>query len=662
MVRCFGLVERLMNIEAIRRDIEGVSEDGRFSAWMELYTSTEALAKQELGRIVKETDPILKFLFLRFLGRVAEGKSVEYILSLLEDRNPKVMAQAMRSFERNRWEDKLQRLIPLIHSAAPGARLYAIEKLSEGGVADVLDPILKMLPSAREEILLPLLKALSHFSSPKILDAVRRFLNHSEEEIRFRAVLVLRSLYEAGVGGVRPALLKGLEEESFRVRQAVLWALRSRSSRKDLSLLFSISVSDPSEAVRQESILAFAQFPTLAVIRHLLKLMVTEKKRTVVLRAEAVLMGFSTRVLLKGLKKLLKQDDAKMRSKALLMITDFQRGSKTFFNFLAEGLKKETREKEKLPWIEALGVLDLPEGVPLLTVFLVGSPLLGYTACAALLKIWSHYPESVPLIKYLRDPQVEAILKQIILKQMLRKGGELLISEEMVACWVALLQDENLNIRYLTTQLLALTERAVILDPLIETVLEETNPTLIRFLQESIRALLDRHPELVAPLFVKYRERSSVILLLFSILMKADFHGEVLLKMLASLMERPPALHQTEHGEQFALLVFFYLSQRRIRLEDFLRTLGGLRGKEHFLTLIVGQLAREGPLNAQLPISMIARWIQEENEEAKTALLDLLAQNFSKEAVALLVSVLCNSDLKKIHRQASLALNKILPA
>ncbi len=628
-----------MDLGTWRKIIEGPSEDARFTAWMELYLSvpTDRDAQEEVQRLLTSKDPILKILFIRFLSMMNEERAVRYLQTLLCSDNPIVIEAAKRAFEKNQYQAKLKMLMPVLEAPTLVAKSFALKNLSFGGVVHVVDVCLEWLKTQQEvELLSAVLSAMRHLPDRRMLSALDPFLKDSREGIRLRSVFVLGSLYESGIlTSVRP-LWACLEDESPKVRRAVLWALRQRPSRKDLNLLRRLSLQDPDPLVRQESLIEMSLFPTLRVIDHFLAVLVSEEDRMVLLRAEGLLFGMNLDRLLKGLKRGLHKQEEKLRNKATILMAEFQRGSEGYYQFLTKKFSREKEDKKKLPFLEAFGILGNLKAVPLLEATLYQSTILSYASMTALLKILKSEKQP-PFVKYLMDTRLPHLLKQMVLKQLIRRGETFFYEKDLVACLLQMVRDPTINIRYLAAQALSLVNHPDILSTMIESLTHEPDPVIRQFFEESLIRTFSKTPSLILDFVSGYQHDADRLHLLLEIMKKSPLSGPLLL----SLLNKVPS-------EKMMEWIFSAVISDRISMEDFLSRLCLMEAKEEILKAFLATLQKQSK-TFTLPTPFLEKWFQESSHSVQKMLIDLMAFSDDRSVVPLLSRLLCDDAFKPLQ-------------
>src|SRR3989338_991590 len=213
----------MTTISEIREKMESLSEDARFVVWLSLYSSPERAERNALDDIIRDRDPYLKLLLIRFLASVPEEKAVGLLVRTLEDPNSVVQNASIRSFEKNSFDKRWAKLIVPARSLNGTAQFYALEKLAQAIVLDAVPLFLSLLSTKDEKLLIHLLKGFRYFSDERIYAPLIPFLSDAREEVRFRAVMAMGALYEAEVREARKAFLTGLKDPSAKIRRAVLW-------------------------------------------------------------------------------------------------------------------------------------------------------------------------------------------------------------------------------------------------------------------------------------------------------------------------------------------------------------------------------------------------------------------------------------------------------
>lgn len=650
----------MITFEEIRERILGPGEDARFLAWVEIYTSQDPHAPAELEKVFGGTDPLIKISFARFLSRYPQARAIQYLVRLLEDKNRVVHEAAKKAFERNGFEDRFRFLLPLVASPRRPAQYYAIEKLSQALIVDACPRFAKMLAGSDEKLLIHLLKALRYFSDERIYPYIQPYLKDEREEVRFRAVLCLGSLYEGGMRQVRRPYLDRLKDNAPAVRRAVLWGLNRKPDRRDVPLLAAISREDPDPLVRQEALRELLFFPSYKVIRYLLSLLGTEQEALVRLKIEGILYSFPERVFTKNLWKILKREKGAVQAKATLLLAEQKTGSTPLADRLIRKLERSQDPKERLLVIEALGVAAAPAAIPTLEKQLRADPLTGYAAIQALLKIWSRFPQAVHVARYLGDEQLTPLFRQTVLKELLKQPQKVQAGSALTTVLLKLLEDDNLNIRYLSAQVLAPHTDEEILGKMAEEILTEEDPAFQKFLRENLQAQLSQHPKWIGDLVAKYQKDPKAVLLFFNVIREAPIFGERLILLLRSLMEPPLQLHQGEPKELFRDLVGAFLVQHKLELKPFCEAIETIPGRDEILYLLAKALSKAPDLAQGVPIDLLKSWYEGETEQGKEAIVDLLSLGGEAGGLRFLTTLVCTEQEKKMGAYAAKAVGRYL--
>jgi len=523
----------LSSLEEIRSKIESFYEDIRLSGWMELYQpdqndSEKAKKEEELKHILERQDPLLKISFARFLSHIYEARAVTYLKKLLEDSNPVVVEAAKRSFEKNHYQQKLAVLLPLLNSSSFSAQLFALEQLSLGKVIQAVDPILDLLENLKgtendenkTHLLLAILSALRHFPEKRLIPYLDLYRHDKREEVRFRTLLVMGALNAEGILSSSKPLQEALRDPSPRIRQGALWAVRRRPSIEDFDFLKKVSLEDEDPHVRQEALVELSVLPAQEVIVHLLQILATEKNRMVTLKCESVLLSMPTDRLIEGLEKILHEGrwgHDIIKNRALLLFAEFQKDSESYFYYLVEGLNQVPDVKSKLPFIEALGILENQRAIPILEKYLNGPSILAYATIQSILKIIRVYPQ-YPLHSYLEDPALPSLLKQMILKHIVRMEGTIPGTARLIDCLLGFLKDKTINIRYLAVQALLRTDFPFPLEKLVESIFQETDASTLKSLHEGLQRQVSKTPDTWLNLLRHFQKNQGIISYLFSMM------------------------------------------------------------------------------------------------------------------------------------------------
>jgi len=649
----------MITLSQIRMDIEGSSEDARFAAWMELYTSDKELAKQELKRVVIEKDPILKILFCKFLAHNHEEKAILYLQEMLLDQNEIVLENAIKAFDKNTYVDKIIKLLPVLQAPTTRAKYFAIDRLSTTKTIQATEPILEMLKNADEELMVNILTGLRFLTDRRILFSVKPLLDHPKDKIRFGAIMAIGSLYTSGYFHARQILLDCLTDPMPKNRQAIIWNLRNTPYNKDLKHFFHYSTHDPDPFVRQECLLGLSAFSNQKVIHHLIKVLITEKNKMVVLKGEAVLLSMPTSILVKELKKLLNSLDQKIKNKVMVLFAQFQKGSDEFFEYLQENLNNTKSEKEKVAIIHSLGLLENKKAISLLEQQLKASPIISYTSMAALLKVWG-YSKEFPVLKYLKNDRLSDLTKQIVLKHFVKIGSKEMYSAELTYLFIDLLKSKNINIRYHSIQALVKVINPSVLVPIFKVIIEETDPTALKTAKDNIILLIQKMPQLLIGLMEKFKNSEKEFDELISMLSISELPKSKLLQILPMFLEAPLFLLQSKQSQKIIDFLFSYIHNRVITYDDILNKIEQKTTRQDLIAMSAEKLRAEPSLKIALPLQKLHSWIQEENLVHKINLVDLISHSDSNKINSILAAIICNESSVELQNKAATALNNII--
>ncbi|PIR21608.1 MAG: hypothetical protein COV45_02380 [Deltaproteobacteria bacterium CG11_big_fil_rev_8_21_14_0_20_47_16] len=649
-----------MDLQQIRRDIEGELEDARFLAFMSLYTSSEPGVQEEVDRIVNQNDPILKLMFLRFLSHVPERKAVGYICRLMENDNVVVSEAARHAFEQNRYEARLDILMPLIFSKIFYAQRFAIEFVGREGRMDAVEPLVTMAENANEALLLVILTTLRFLPSVSSIPITLHYINDQREEVRFRATLLCGELMDVEMKQLRSSLLSLLQDPSSRVRRAALWGLRRHPEKSDVEILIVIATKDSDPMVRQEAILGLAEFPNDRVIQMLLNILVTEKDRWVSLKCESVLLGMPSRYLIKGLNDVLAHAKGDVRNKAILLAADYQRGSPEYLKFLLKGLVNVASDKERIPYLEALGIFGSPDAVPILLMYVYGSPIVAYVAMTSLLKV---HPSPDTYLTYLEKPNTSSLIKQIVLRYLARKPlVDRTYRDRLVKCLMGFLRGDNINMRYLAAQVLINVTGEEAQEALLDTIEHETDPASLHLLRTSLTEFFTKDPQGFVDLLSRRRDSEFVFGEMGLLLQDVIWSSNDILAQLPSLLSPDFVKGNEVYLQNCVVWLADQILQGRVSLENVLKTIRGIPGVESVVVRLSKILVAHPDVRLTISADTCQRWLKTGDDASCAAIIDLMGIAHDVSSIPVLVSVVCNDALQPFRQNAVEALGRLTGA
>lgn len=637
----------------IQSRLHTASDDARIEGVAAIYHSNTPESERKIEEIILSPDPILKILLTRYLSAQPTEKAVSYLIRILEDANQTIHEVARRAFEKNGYDKKWTKLISLTHSSNLNAQYYAIDKLAQAYVVEALPLFLSMLSAADEPLLIHILQGLRYFPDERILPVIKEYFMDPREEVRFRAVMVCGALYESGIGHSRRLFLSALTDTSGKIRRAVIWGLRRVPLKKDLKIVLDMAKTDPDPHVRQEALLNLHLYPYAKVIFFLLEVLSQEKEKMVLLKAYGVLNAFPRKFLAKVLWKAIRKKKGKQ--KGILLMAELHEESGWFVDYLLRQSKRTRDPKEKLVFLQALGITEDVKAIPVLQGAIRGEPLTAYTAVGSLLKIWKRHPDRVPIDQYLDAPDCSSSVKQAILKQVL-KSEQWEKVQSMEPILIKLAQEENLNIRYLATQILVFSDSHEAVFHLVQMILDEKDPVLIDVLREGLGRYLITHPEKLDMFLEKYWAHERAINFFFSILPDLAMGPNQTLELLQVLIQKFK-IHMSHYKDLFCHLVGSIMGL--FSHDKFLRGVEGIEDRDQLLCLLV-QSVRMAGTNLNLPAGLLEDWFESESPLGKKAIIDLLVLAGSESSIRFLVWLVCQDKKPSYQAQASIGLGEII--
>ncbi len=648
----------MIDIAKIRRDVEGVGEDARFLAFMALYSSQDPEAQVEIDRIIQLRDPLIKLMFLRFLGRIPEERAVRFICWMMEDDNTVVADASRRSFERNRFEKKMNILPYLLGSVHRSALLYAIDQLSQSGQIKILDQLLALLKGADDALLDAILMAMRYLPGRRGVESLLLFATDSRAHVRFRVVLACVSYCQAGIRRMHSCLLGFLHDPEPTVRQTAVWGVGQLLYHRDVAKLMQISVQDVDAEVRQTAIMALGKFPSQKLVMHLLSALVHESDKWVAMRCESTLLNMPTALLQKGLSKVLSSAVGPLRNRAILLSAEFQRNSANFFSYLVKGLEKAGSDKERVPYLEALGIYGDPRAVPVLLKYVRASPIGGYVAMGSLIKV---APTADPLVAYLEDPAGTPILKQMVLRHFSRMEQIAPIyHKRMIRVLQGFLKSDNINIRYLGVQVLVRLSGANIQDAILEALQLEADPTSFGLMRTTLVSFFMKEPLMFVTALQRNRSNDQAFAMLQEMMPDLIWAAATVATQIPKLLGDDLVRDDHTYVIHCAKWIARQLFLGRVSLDQAIKGLDGVRCAELVLIQLTDELRPHPQLHLPVTGDLLSSRVKGGSERKRKALIELMGISLDPTAVPSLVGVICDESIKSLHSEARQSLSRIM--
>lgn len=648
----------MINLERIRRNILADSEDTRFYSWMELYCSETDAALHEIDAIMGGGDTTLKIRFLKFLARIEELRAVRYITRLMQESDGALVDIAIRSFDKNSYMRKLDCLLPLIKGPTFAVQCYAIDKLAMGGIYEALDPILRLLNTSQRELIKVLLRALRFLPDKRIVPYLSRCMNHTDHEIRHLALLVYISLFENGVRGMRTILIEFLRDRDAQVRQTAIWGLKKKPLTKGLNQILKMSIDDSNEEVRGECISYLAYFPSAPVVTHLLRQLTYEREKNVQLKCEAALLNMPMAFMAIYTRVIFDFQDQSLYRQAVLFFAEYHAGSDRFARDLLRRLKRARGVQLQTLFIEALGHVGHICSLEVLRTYLRAETVIAYVAMNALLKILAQLPQ-FPLYEFVSDPLLSALQKQTLLRFVISRKLNIEYDNRLIDALKGFLQSTNLNLSYLSAQVLLNSHERSMVEPVFFLMLQSKDGYLEEYWRQCLLVVLQDHDELMKVLFQTFHASTRAITCLFEFLSLLQLPQPHLKEFIVFLLNPP---YQSFADNYLSSLVAHLRSQlylEQITLGDILDMLEQSPFKRELIIEFCASLteSKRFPLNA--PMERLEAWLEQEDFVVRDAVIKLLGLINNRRPLPFLVQKLCDDSWSRCHQRIKRSLDSL---
>jgi HEAT repeat protein/cyclophilin family peptidyl-prolyl cis-trans isomerase len=243
----FGLA-RLKAVTPARALISLESGNPRFLWWPAAWAAS-SLADPELLRLLLHyggsSDPYLRLLGARGLGRIDDASARRAILNLLEDRDEKVRIEAARAAAELRLAEATPRLLQLMQADTPPVQLEALRAFSRIADRRTVDPLLDRISDPRPALRAAALAALAFQDRDGFWLVLSGLDSDPDWQVRASLADTLSRLGDPRAG----ALLRStVADRDYRVRARALRAL-TRASLPDTAemLKHALGAEDPFE-------------------------------------------------------------------------------------------------------------------------------------------------------------------------------------------------------------------------------------------------------------------------------------------------------------------------------------------------------------------------------------------------------------------------------
>lgn len=648
-------------LSQLRDKIEHISEDARFSAFYEIMSSKDESIHGELDRIIQGNDPILKILFCRFLANVHQERAIFYLRKLLCDSNSIVFESAKIAFEKNKYDIKVSLLLTLLRAESRIALFYAIEKLSMAGVGEAVDIFLDKIDASDVTLSLKILYALRQYRERRILNEVVDFLKHDNAELRYACILLFGTLIHLDPYYVRRKLVVLLEDEDARNRQAALWALRRRPNKKNLKNILYISKNDPDPRVRQESILELGIYKTKKIILHLFHLLVSETDNLVLLKIETALLGMPLYLLKSLIPKILRHKHGKDKNKVLLILSEALKDDRNFAQYIYHALDETTDQQDLITLINCLAFISNQQSIEVLETYLDKESVLAYSAMMSLIQIATKN-QFLGFIKYLKDPRLSVLLKEIALRSIVKHRPAELEKEEYVQYMYAQLSHKNINIRYLCIEALKISGRLSGMSIILRSFYAERDPIVKDNMKSLLMQIIEGDGGVILRGIEQNFENEILVNDLLDITHTFLTKYDSAMHFLKVLLGPPVDLLESPYKDRCIIILSSLLVQEVIFLEELLPLLHSNEILEDLMDRVLSELHALLNHKISLPYSFIESHFSLYNQSIKEKWVELLAFGREEEALFLMVG-LCKSfeqdnSIKGIGRALSIAIQE----
>lgn len=656
----------ISNIDQLQEAFKDANDDEKFLIWSKIYkdsvkTNTAEPHTLELSlieKIIQSDQAILKISLCRFLAHVEEENVIRYIINLFFDKNEVVIENAIKAFDKNHYDGKVNFLLPALNAPNRLAQFFAIEKLTIHGIEESIPILIRLIPSASEALLQKILGGFRFLPDRRAIFDIVPLTEDPRDNIRFQAILAMSALYESGYRKAFKSILHHTEDPYTAIRQAVFWTLRRVPKKENRKYFLKAFEKDPEPLVRQEAVLGLSLYPSKYSISKLIDIYLKEKDRLVQLKAEAVLLAVPLRILKPCFNKFLRKKDSHIRQKIIPLYAYFRQGSKQYAQYLAKQLSQTQKETEKLAIIEAIGIISHKNSTAVLEKNLYNSVLVAYAAMSSLIRI-NHSEKSFPLLKYLQDSKIPELCQQIALKHYLKIASPQHKPSGIINALIKLLNHPTLNMRYLASQALVKFDEPSAFAPFARSLLNEKDPTASKLLETSLIQFIEKYQEKLLPSMSELINDHKALLQVLALFKKCRLSGKEFLSLWPKLAETPLDLLKSNADEQEALvnIAFPLIKNQIILYNDLVQSLASQDSKNKLIRLLHRKLKKEKDFH--FPIHFIPPKDWGIEEELLSDRILILGYSNNNLQIKQLVRIICHTKHESNRKAAQIALNHI---
>jgi|GEM_PF-2066649 len=498
----------------------------KFTAFSELIKNKSAEAEKYLHSIIYGDDRINKIWFSRYISKYMRSKYGLEILSLfMTDTNEHLRTEATEAFSSIECAGKKETLLKMIESDNDYTIDYAIEEAGKRRLFAAVQYLEAIYSKSDCKRKLKILKVFQQIRKKSCVRAIIRDLNTEDEILLFEIIHSLGIFHKCLTWH---KLTRFMEHQSPAIRKVAIWFLNHYKSNFIRDKLIRRYFQEEDASVRNEIIEGLAGYNDFKIVSILVESAAFNEDYNIRILADSAIDRFPGKMVFKMIKKFRNHKNDRLRSIAMLKAGSFP--SSRILGWLADALQNDPSDHVRACAAESLGAMKIKKASHYLEhAFLLDkSQVVAYTSLLSLTKLWdnSDLNKIIAILEFPEETHTQAhiISLRFLQKRLMRENWE--ISCELRDRILFRLYSDNLEIRYLSIDILRILKEKRALVPLVELYLRTKNKDEDIIILKAVNDIIYDDPIYFLGFIINTRKKKTLFCKMLKILEKVDFSPE----------------------------------------------------------------------------------------------------------------------------------------
>ncbi len=498
----------------------------KFAAFSELISKKSTESTEFLNSIIHNNDRITKIWLSRYIAKHMRSKHGLEILSLfMADTNEHLRNEATESFSSIECSGKKEILIKMLESTNDFIIDYAIDEVGKRRIFGAVEYLERIYETSSYKRKINILKVFQLIRKKSCVRTIIKSLQTDDENLLFETIHSLGIFYKYIKWH---KTIKFLDHQSPVIRKIAIWFLNHYKSNliRDKLIKHYFNEQDPS--VRNEIIEGLSRYKDFKIMNILLNTAAFSEDYNARILADSAIDRFSEDMIYKLIKKYKYHKNDKIRTIVTLKAGNL-RDSKVL-KWLSDTLENDISVHVRACAAESIGSMNIKKAIPYLEhAFLMDkSPVVSYTALLSLTRIWdiNDLNKIFTILEFPEEThsQAQIVALRFLQKRLLRENWD--IPLELRDRILFRVYSQNMEIRYLSIDILRILKEKRALIPLIELYIRTKNKDEKNIAIKAINDIIYDDPIYFLGFIINIRKKKNLFCKLLKILEIIEFNPE----------------------------------------------------------------------------------------------------------------------------------------